>query len=158
MLCFKAAVEVSRTFFSRNPEKLVCTFPQFTESEIHKKERRIGKTERFLVHKILNKRVKLDLIADRQHHRSLGTDLNTTIQVISVRNTRNFVQAAKQSSKISITRNPHLRPRTMREMTYTLRKVKNKKIELLNFENSRLRVLTAAHELKPICQLPTSIF
>ena len=37
----------------------------------------------------------------------------------------------------------------MREMTYTLRKVKNKKIELLNFENSRLRVLTAAHELKP---------
>ena len=93
---------------------------------------------------------KLDLIADRQHHRSLGTDLNTTIQVISVRNTRNFVQAAKQSSKISITRNPHLRPRTMREMTYTLRKVKNKKIELLNFENSRLRVLTAAYELKPI--------
>ena len=36
------------------------------------------------------KSAKLDLIADRQHHRSLGTDLNTTIQVISVRNTRNF--------------------------------------------------------------------
>ena len=38
------------------------------------------------------KSVKSDLIADKQYHKSLGTDLNTTIQVFSVRNRykRNF--------------------------------------------------------------------
>ena len=42
-------------FFSRNPEKLVCTFPQFTKSEMHKKEDGSVKLNRFLVCKILNK-------------------------------------------------------------------------------------------------------
>ena len=80
MLCFTADVEVSRTFFSRNPEKSVCTFPQITESETHKKKDGSVKLNRFLVYKILNKkgeigsncRQAITLIAgDRlEHHNS----------------------------------------------------------------------------------------
>ena len=59
-------------------------------TNLEKKERL--KLNSFKVCNTFNEKCEIvDLIADRQHHRPLGTDLNTTIQVISVRNLHNFV-------------------------------------------------------------------